>query len=51
MEFSPEHWPAPLPFAATALAIDLSEPRFMGASTLGTIVRARKLLRRRSGSL
>jgi anti-anti-sigma factor len=31
--------------------IDLSELGFMGASTVGTIVRARELLRRRSGSL
>jgi anti-anti-sigma factor len=36
---------------ATALVVDLSEIGFMGASTLGTIVRARELLRRRSGSL
>ena len=36
---------------ATALVIDLSELGFMGASTVGTIVRARELLRRRSGSL
>jgi anti-anti-sigma factor len=36
---------------ATALVIDLSEIQFMGASTLGTIVRAREYLGRRSGSL
>jgi anti-anti-sigma factor len=36
---------------ATELVIDLSELEFMGASTLGTIVRAREYLRRRSGSL
>jgi anti-anti-sigma factor len=36
---------------ATALVIDMSELGFMGASTLGTIVRARELLRRRSGTL
>jgi anti-anti-sigma factor len=36
---------------ATALVIDLSELGFMGASTLGTIVRAREFLRRRSGTL
>jgi anti-anti-sigma factor len=36
---------------ATALVIDLSGLEFMGASTLGTIVRAREYLRRRSGSL
>ena len=36
---------------ATALVIDLSELGFMGASTLGTIVRAREVLRRRSGTL
>ncbi len=34
---------------ATALVIDMSELGFMGASTLGTIVRAREYLRGRSG--
>ena len=34
---------------ATALVIDLSEIQFMGASTLGTIVRAREYLGRRCG--
>jgi anti-anti-sigma factor len=36
---------------ATALVIDLSEIQFMGASTLGAIVRVREFLRRRSGTL
>ena len=36
---------------ATALVIDVSELGFMGVSTLGTIVRAREFLRRRSVSL
>ena len=36
---------------ATALVIDLSELGFIGASTLGTIVGAREVLRRRSGTL
>jgi anti-anti-sigma factor len=36
---------------ASALVIDMSEIQFMGASTLGTIVRAREFLQRRSGSL
>jgi anti-anti-sigma factor len=36
---------------STALVIDVSELGFMGASTLGTIVRAREYLRGRSGSL
>jgi len=36
---------------ATALVVDLSETQFMGASTLGTIVRARAYLRSRSGTL
>jgi anti-anti-sigma factor len=36
---------------ATTLIIDLSEVEFMGASTLGIILRARDYLQRRSGSL
>ena len=36
---------------SAALVLDLSEVEFMGASTLGVIVRARESLQRRSGSL
>jgi anti-anti-sigma factor len=36
---------------SAGLVLDLSEVEFMGASTLGTIVRAREFLRQRSASL